>query len=445
MPTPDTPTTPKLTRRRALTALGLAGAGVAGVTGLAACTGDKSPIWNGGGDGGEKPQETPPKASVTISGPAADAKNVPAGTEIVFAATEAQTTEVSLKDANGAEVKGAMHPDGAGWLPEKALAYGATYTATVTATGDDGKPATATATFTTMAKPPASKQVGVSSFLADNAVIGVGMVLIFKTGRTIPKAQRAAFQRRLLVSTEPFQEGVWTWYSGTELHWRPKVFWKAGTKVFVHVRAGGLPLGGDYYGRRDSTLVCSVGPDIQLRVNDKTHQMTVLKDGKAVKTIPVSLGRPTMPSSSGTMIVIEKKRKTVFDTMDDPNPANRYRTNIDYAQRLTWGGEFIHAAPWSVQHQGKRNVSHGCVNVSMANAAYLFNNTLVGTPLTTVGTPRKLDYGNGWTDWDKPWEEYVKGSAIPYEPPAEPTPDPSAEPSTAPSADPSASPSTPAA
>ena len=63
----------------------------------------------------------------------------------------------------------------------------------------------------------------------------------------------------------------------------------------------------------------------------------MLKDGKAIRTIPVSLGRASMPSSSGTMIVIEKKRKTVFDTMDDPNPANRYRTNIDYAQRLTWG------------------------------------------------------------------------------------------------------------
>ncbi|GHJ45671.1 hypothetical protein Cs7R123_30130 [Catellatospora sp. TT07R-123] len=434
MPTPDRLTRLQLSRRRALTALGLAGAGAAGVASLAACTGDKAPVWNGSGDG--KPQETPPKAAVTITGPATDSKNIPASAEIVFTATDAVDTKIVLADAAGTEVAGAMHPDGAGWLPDKALAYGATYTATVTATGDDGKAVSATTTFTTMAKP--GKVVGVSSFLADNAVIGVGMPLIFRTSRAVPKAQRAAFQRRLLVETTPQQEGIWTWYNATELHWRPREFWKAGTEIFVKVRAGGLPLGDGYYGKRDSTLVCKVGPDLVLQVNDKTHMMTVLKDGKSVKTIPVSLGRPTMPSSSGTMVIIEKKAKTVFDTMNNPDPANRYRTNIDFAQRMTWGGEFIHAAPWSVQHQGHRNVSHGCVNVSMANAKWLFENTLVGTPVTTTGTPRELEYGNGWTDWDRPWEEYVKGSAIPYAPPATPAPDPSATPD--PSASPSATP-----
>ena len=45
---------------------------------------------------------------------------------------------------------------------------------------------------------------------------------------------------------------------------------------------------------------------------------------------------------------MEKKEATVFDTMDDPDPANRYVTDIEFAQRLTWGGEYIHAAPWSV-------------------------------------------------------------------------------------------------
>ncbi|MEV4417755.1 hypothetical protein AB0J67_38170, partial [Catellatospora sp. NPDC049609] len=39
--------------------------------------------------------------------------------------------------------------------------------------------ATARLLAATMAKPAAGKQIGVSSFLADNAVIGVGMVLLF--------------------------------------------------------------------------------------------------------------------------------------------------------------------------------------------------------------------------------------------------------------------------
>ena len=58
--------------------------------------------------------------------------------------------------------------------------------------------------------------------------------------------------------------------------------------------------------------------------------------------------------------------------MEELGPEEGYRTKIDFAQRLTWGGEFIHAAPWSEGQQGSVNVSHGCVNVSMANGDWLF-------------------------------------------------------------------------
>ena len=86
---------------------------------------------------------------------------------------------------------------------------------------------------------------------------------------------------------------------------------------------------------------------------------------------------------------------------------------MNFAQRLTWSGQYIHAAPWSVGSQGKRNVSHGCTNVSDGNAKWLYDNTHIGDPVVVRGTPRKLDWGNGWTDWDRPWDQYVKGSALP--------------------------------
>jgi lipoprotein-anchoring transpeptidase ErfK/SrfK len=413
-----------LGRRRVLTMLGV---GAAGLTFASACS-DKKPTWNGsGGDTSGGPPAG--KAKVTITEPVADAKDVPAGTEIVFTATDSVSTRVVVKDGSGAEVPGAMHPDNAGWLPAKALRYGTSYTAVVTATDDAGKTSTATASFTTMAKP--EKLVSFVSFLPDNATVGVGMPLIFRLSRPIGKQQRAATQRRLLVQTEPAQEGIWTWYSETELHWRPKEFWQAGTKVSVNVRAGGLPVGDGYYGKQDSTLTCTIGPSLLMTVDDKAAPkvMTVTKDGAVIKTIPVSLGRPGMLSSSGTTVVIERLAKTVFDTMSDPNPENRYRTDIEYAQRLTWGGEFIHAAPWSVADQGKRNVSHGCINMSTENAKWLFEQTLVGSPVTIKGTDRRLQDGNGWTDWDKPWDEYVKGSAIPYKPATTASPSPASSPS----------------
>jgi lipoprotein-anchoring transpeptidase ErfK/SrfK len=399
-----------VTRRDVLTALGALGVGAVGVTGVAACSNDKS-TWNGPGSGGKGGGG---KAKVSITEPVNGAEQVPAGTEIVFATTDAASTEVTLKDEKGADVPGAMHPDGAGWLPKAALDYGATYTATVSVKGDDGKTATATSKFTTMAK--TDKVVSVVSFLSDGAVVGVGMPLVFQLSRAVKKALRPAVQRRLLVSTQPVQEGIWTWYSDTELHWRPKEFWQSGTKITVNVRAGGIPMGDGYYGKRDSTLDCSIGPSLILSVDDKASPkvMTVTKDGQVIKMIPVSLGRPSMPSSSGTTVIIERLAKTVFDTMNDPNPANRYRTDIEYAQRLTWGGEFIHAAPWSVSDQGKRNVSHGCINMSTENAKWLFDQTVVGVPVVTKGTSRPLQWGNGWTDWNKAWDDYVKGSAIPY-------------------------------
>ncbi|MGC4768699.1 Ig-like domain-containing protein [Micromonospora sp. DT44] len=397
----------------------------------AACTdgngdGGKPSSWQGGA-------ETPaPKASATIAEPAADAKDVPASTGITFTTKDAQETAVELKDAAGKAVKGTLAADGKSWLPSEALEYGTAYTATVTATGDDGRPATATSTFTTMAKP--DKQIRVSSFLGDNQQVGVGMPLIVKFSRDVPEDYRDDVQRRMTVTSTPAQPGIWHWVSPTEVRYRPKEFWKANSKVSYRVQAGGLPMGDGYYGRADLSVDIKIGPKLLMTVDNKTKRMTVTRDGKVIKTIPVSLGKKSTPSSSGTMVVIEKLRKTVFDTFEELGPEDGYRTKIDFAQRLTWGGEFIHAAPWSEGQQGSVNVSHGCVNVSMANGDWLFKNTEVGDPITVKGTERKLQNGNGWTDWNMSWDEYVKGSALPYDPDAPAAPDAASTPSPTPTA-----------
>jgi len=401
----------RLSPVRAVASVLLAGALAVTAT---ACTGDGGgqgggPTWQGGGSA----EDQQPKASVSITTPAADARDVPASTEIAFTSKNATKTTVEVKDASGNTVKGRLTDDGT-WLPDRQLAYGTTYTATVTATGDDGRPATATSTFTTMAKP--SKQVRVSSFLGDGQVVGVGMPLIVRFSRGIPKDYRDDVQRRMTVTSTPAQEGIWHWVSPTEVRYRPKTYWKANTRISYKIQTGGLPMGDGYYGRNDLTVDIKTGPALLMTVDNKTKTMTVTRDGKVIKTIPVSLGKKSTPSSSGTMVIIEKKAKTVFDTRDEPDPANRYVVDIEYAQRLTWGGEYIHAAPWSVGDQGRRNVSHGCVNMSTENARWLFNQTRVGDPVVVRGTERKLQHGNGWTDWNLSWDEYVKGSALPYEP-----------------------------
>jgi lipoprotein-anchoring transpeptidase ErfK/SrfK len=112
---------------------------------------------------------------------------------------------------------------------------------------------------------------------------------------------------------------------------------------------------------------------------------------------------------------MEKKAEAMFDssTYGVPvNSADGYRTKVQYAIRLTWGGEFIHAAPWSVADQGRRNVSHGCVNVSTENARYLFNLLKIGTPVAVKHTETRVNKGDGWTGWDLSWEDYRAGSAL---------------------------------
>lgn len=382
---------------------------LAGVLTLtAACASGDQPA-----DGTTDDPTPPPLASVVIVEPAAEARDVPASTQITFTAEESRETTVALVDSAGGAVEGTLTADGASWLPAGALAYGETYTATVTATGDDDRPVTATSTFTTMAEP--DQQVRISSFLGDGQVVGVGMPLIVKFGRDIPEEYRDDVQRRMTVTATPAQEGVWHWVSPTEVRYRPREFWQANSTVSYRVQAGGLPLGDGWYGRADLTVDVKIGPALIMTVENETKQMVVTKDGEKVRTIPVSLGKESTPSSSGTMVVIEKLRETVFDTYDELGPDEGYRTDIEYAQRLTWGGEFIHAAPWSEGQQGSVNVSHGCVNVSMADGAWLFENTRIGDPVQVQGTERKLQNGNGWTDWNLSWEEYVKGSALPAE------------------------------
>src|SRR5882672_3635611 len=107
--------------------------------------------------------------------------------------------------------------------------------------------------------------------------------------------------------------------------------------------------------------------------------MLVYQDDKLVKTFPVSLGKASTPSSSGELVIMSHDYQTIFDVPGE------YRTNIFYAERITWDGQYIHAAPWSVADQGVNNVSHGCVNLSDANAAWVYGVSHIGDPVTVSG------------------------------------------------------------
>jgi lipoprotein-anchoring transpeptidase ErfK/SrfK len=350
--------------------------------------------------------------SLTVT-PAKDKKNVPISTEIVAKVSGGKLGTVTLREAGGGAVKGALRDDGSAWVPDKPLKTNKRYEAVVTAADAAGQPQTATTSFTTMGKP--SRTTGTGLYLFDGNTYGIAMPVVVEFIPGIKKKDRAAVQKRMFVKTDPPQLGTWHWVpSGTQAYYRAPEYWKPGTELTVRIGIGGHPTGGGRYGDQDRSATSKIGRSFVMKVDNKTKKMTVVQDGKTVRTVPVSLGKKSTPSSSGTMVVMEKKQRTVFDTRDE-GPGG-YVTDIDYAQRLTWSGQYIHSAPWSVGDQGKRNVSHGCVNVSPSNARWLFGKTLIGDPVTVKGTSDALVSGNGWTAWDMTWAEFSAGSALPVPP-----------------------------
>ncbi|MGV9806533.1 Ig-like domain-containing protein [Micromonospora chersina] len=390
---------------------------------LTGCGDDqKKPAFVAGAQQGDAVPTTSPGTTGDPSEPALPALAVspadgsdkrPVSTEISARIPGGGTvSKVVLTAANGATVAGRLRRDGSSWVPSAPLKYATRYTATVTGTGTDGQTRQGTSSFTTMAKP--KSMIGSGLYMFSGKTYGVAMPVVAEFSPGIPKKDRAAVQKRMFVQTDPPQPGAWHWlYNGTQAYYRAPEYWKPGTTITVRLALAGIPLSNGRYGNMDRSATARIGRAFEMKVDNATKQMTVYENGAVVRTLPVSLGKKSTPSSSGTMVVMEKKESTVFDTRDEPDPDNQYVTKIDFAQRITWGGEYIHAAPWSEGVQGRANVSHGCVNVSMANGRWLFGKTLVGDPITVRGTERRLEPGNGWTAWSMSWSQFVEGSALP--------------------------------
>ncbi len=381
------------------------------LAGLIGSSGCSSASWR------DKPTGKDGKPStISITSPKDGATDVPTSVEIAVGGPDARDATVTLAEAGGATVDGARRPDGSTWVPATQLRYATKYTATVKAGGGQSS-----ATFTTMAKP--SNLVHTVSQVGDDLTYGVGMPIVLNFSSDVPKDRRADVERRLFVTSEPAQPGAWNWFNGHEIHYRSREYWQTGTKLSIRLGTGGLPFGGGAYGAADLTIHATIGDKIMMTVDNVSKTMTVTKDDQVLRTMPVSLGKPSSPSSSGNMVVMVKNEWEWFDSTTFGIPADSaggYRTKVYWPERITWDGQYIHAAPWSVADQGHRNVSHGCVNVSDDNAKWLFGITHLGDPVIVKGTERQLDWGNGWTDWNVDWDRYLKGSAL-----QQPSPSPS--------------------
>jgi lipoprotein-anchoring transpeptidase ErfK/SrfK len=367
---------------------------VAAPPALSACDGSSTPR-----PAVARSTEAPPAPVALSITPAAGDAGVPISTEIGLKVSEGRVTDVSLVDAAGQKVGGEARPDGSSWVPAGALRYATSYTARVTAVGADGRPVTRETTFTTVAR-ASGPAVTSDLMLTNGATYGVGMPVVVEFGSEVPPQSRAAVTRRLFVTSDPPQPGAWHWFGGRQVMYRPEHYWQPGTKITARKLLNGVPIGNGH-ADDDFSASVTIGRKLTIDIDNATKRLSVHQNDALVRTMPVSLGKPSTPTSSGTTVIMSREPTSVFRTPE-------YTTTVQYAMRLTWGGQYIHAAPWSVGDQGVRNVSHGCTNVSTANAKWLYESVLIGDPVTTRGTGVPLDPGDGWTAWDLSWTDFTK-------------------------------------
>ncbi len=328
-------------------------------------------------------------------------------------ASGAQLQSVSLTGPGGT-VPGQLATNSASWKATGLLRPAAKYVVTGVAVGDNGVRKQFKRSFQTQ-KLTLDQQTYPSFSPVAGATVGIAMPVIVRFD--VPVTNKAQIQKHLEVTSQPAQEGTWHWISDNEVHWRPKQFWQAGTKVTVKANIGGVPAGNGIYGQLDRQESFTIGRSQVLKVNTQTDQMTVVRGGKAIRTIPITTGKqPEFTTRSGIKVIVEKDRRHDMNSETigiDPNSANGYNLKgVEFAMRITYSGEFIHAAPWSVSSQGHANVSHGCTGMSTANAGWLFNNSLIGDPVIYTGTNRPMTLTNGIGDWNESFAEYAKGSAL---------------------------------
>ncbi len=220
----------------------------------------------------------------------------------------------------------------------------------------------------------------------NGSMVGVAKPIYINFAR--PIANRPMAEQAIHISSAPAVPGKFYWMTDTQVRWRPIDFWPANTNVNI-----------DAAGTKSSFRT---GDSLVATIDDKTHQMEIMRNGKLERTFPVSLGKKGYETPNGTYYVLEKFADLVMDSSTYGVPVNSpegYKLKVQDAVRIDNSGIFVHGAPWSVADQGKRNVSHGCPNLSPANAQWFFDNFGSGDPVVVKNSVGTYDQNDGAQDW----------------------------------------------
>ncbi|WP_161068595.1 L,D-transpeptidase [Streptomyces sp. HUCO-GS316] len=380
---------------------------------VTACGGGGGSDSGSGGEGKGKDsgsaQSKQSEAVVSIS-PKDGAESVETSGALKVGAAKGKLTEVVVKDAKGTKIAGQIAADGASWKPSTHLAASTKYTVHAVAKDSEGRTAAEDSSFTTLT--PQNTFIG-NFTPEDGSKVGVGMPFSVRFTRGITSPD--AVEKAITVKTEPAVEVEGHWFGNDRLDFRPEKYWKEGTKVTVELNLDGVEGRDGVYGEQTKTVSFTIGRNQVSVVDAAKRTMKVMQDGKVVKTIPVTTGKPGYDTWNGQMVMSEKLTVTRMNGETVGYGGEYDIKDVPHAIRLTTSGTFIHGNYWGGDAFGNYNASHGCVGLrdvrggydSGVPAAWFFNHSMIGDVVVVKNSnDRTVDPDNGFNGWNMSWEKW---------------------------------------
>jgi lipoprotein-anchoring transpeptidase ErfK/SrfK len=363
---------------------------------------------------------SPSAAPVQLTVTPADKATGVAVTKPIVVAAQGGTLQSVTVTAGKTKIDGAVQSDGT-WRSSDDLAYDKTYKVLVKAVDGQGATTEQTSTFATVKPKHLARitfQANAMSSLKTGGKYGAGQPVIVAFSRAVDKETA---QKAIEITTSPSVEGKFYWVNDSTVHWRPAKYWAAGTTIKVSVDILGKNLGKGVYGEKNASTHFTIGRQLIALADSRTHLTKVYVDGKLVRTMKSSFGMGGTTkgannqeinfwTAGGPHVVLSKERthsmsSASYGVTDPKNPYYYGAEVIEYCTRITYSGEFLHAAPWN-HSLGQANKSHGCINLSVADAKWVYENFLVGDVVDVKNSPRTLQVWNGLGDWTVPFDKY---------------------------------------
>ncbi|KUJ64724.1 hypothetical protein ACZ90_58355 [Streptomyces albus subsp. albus] len=371
--------------------------------------GDKDGGDKGGGKGGGGDQAA--SEAVVAIAPKDGTDGVATSGALKVTAQHGRLSSVKVADGKGRTIAGKISSDGGSWVPDAHLGAGTKYTVDAVAKDADGRESAKHASFTTLV--PKNTFVGYFT-PEDGSTVGVGMPVSLRFSRGITNP--AAVEKAVKVTASPAVPIEGHWFGNDRLDFRPEQYWAAGTKVTLKLDLDGVEGRPGVYGKQTKTIRFTVGRSQVSVVDAKAKTMTVRRDGKVVKTIPITSGAPGTETYNGQMVISEKYEVTRMNGQTVGFGGEYDIKDVPHAMRLSTSGTFIHGNYWAAKSVfGSANASHGCVGLSDLRgggdngtpSAWFYKQSMIGDVVVVKNSnDRTIQPENGLNGWNMSWDQW---------------------------------------